>query len=91
MSLASGDTGVQAIQSVIATNNATIMTAGAFNVLLVREIWTSGRVRLANDGDIHDMLKTGLPIVYPDSALTIWVAADSTGSGSPELFFELAY
>ena len=88
--LQSGDDGVQSIQSVIVTNNATIMTGGAFNVLLVRELWTSGRVRLANDGDIHDMLKTGMPIVYPDSALTVWVAADSTGSGSPELFFELS-
>jgi hypothetical protein len=91
LALQSGDSGVRSIQSVIVTNNATIMTAGAFNVLLVRELWTSGRVPVANGGDIHDMLKTGMPIVYPDSALTVWPQADSTGSGSPELFFELAY
>jgi hypothetical protein len=91
LALKPSDSGVRAIQSVTAVNNATIMTAGAFNVLLVRELWTSGRVPIANGCDIHDMLKTGLPIVYPDSALTIWPQADSTSTGTPELFFELAY
>jgi hypothetical protein len=90
LALQSGDTGVQKVYSVIVTNGGTIMTAGAFNVLLVRELWTSGRVRVANDGSIHDMLTTGMPIVYPDSALTVWVQTDSTASNTPELFFELA-
>jgi hypothetical protein len=43
----------------------------------------------ANDGDIHDMLKTGLPVIYNDSALIIQVQADSTASGVPEVAFEI--
>jgi hypothetical protein len=86
--LASGDTGVQKIESVIVTNTGA--TAGSFNVLILRPIWTSGRCMTANDGDIHDMLKTGLPIVYNDSALIMQVQADSTASGVPELSFEVA-
>jgi hypothetical protein len=87
--LQSGDTGVQAIQSVIVTNGGTIMTAGAFNVMIVREIWTSGRIPVAYAGDIHDMLKTGLPIIYNDSALDLWCQADSTSFGLPEIYMEL--
>ena len=90
IALASGDTGVQKIESVIVTNGGTAMTAGAFNVLILRPIWTSGRCMTANDGDIHDMLKTGLPIIYGDSALIMQVQADSTASGTPELAFEVA-
>ena len=90
MALASGDTGVQKIFSVIVTNGGTAMTTGTFNVLLIREIWSSGRVRVANDGDIHDMLKTGMPLIYNTAALTVWIQTDSTSSGNPELFFELA-
>jgi hypothetical protein len=86
--LASGDTGVQKIESVIVTTGSA--TAGSFNVLILRPIWTSGRCMTANDGDIHDMLKTGLPLVYNDSALIMQVQADSTASGIPELAFEIA-
>jgi hypothetical protein len=89
ISLAAGDSGVQKLYSVIVTNVGA--AAGGFNLLLVRELWTSGRIKIANDGDIHDMLKTGLPIVYPDSAITVWLQADSTASGAPEVFYELAY
>lgn len=88
LALASGDTGVQKLQSVIVTNVGA--TAGGFNLLIVREIWSSGRVRIANDGDIHDMLKTGMPLIHNTAALTVWVQTDSTASGTPELFFEIA-
>ena len=90
LALQSGDTGVQSILSVIVTNGGTAMTAGTFNVLIVRELWSSGRVRFANDGDIHDMLKTGMPLIYNTAALTVWVQTDSTASSTPELFFEIA-
>ena len=90
LALQSGDTGVQSILSVIVTNGGTAMTAGTFNVLIVRELWSSGRVRVANDGDIHDMLKTGMPLIYNTAALTVWVQTDSTASSTPELFFEIA-
>jgi hypothetical protein len=88
LGLQSGDTGVQRIESVIVTTGAA--TAGTFNVLILRPIWTSGRCMTANDGDIHDMLKTGLPVIYPDSALIIQVQADGTASGIPEVAFEIA-
>ncbi len=90
IALASGDVGIQKIESVIVTNGSTAMTAGTFNVLILRPLWTSGRVRAANDGDIHDMLKTGMPVVYSDSALILQVVADSTATGLPELILEVA-
>ena len=66
------------------------MTAGAFNVLVMRPLWTAGRVRVANDCDTHDLLRTGMPVVYPTSALYLVVQADSTASGFPELVVEVA-
>lgn len=88
IALQAGDTGVQKIESVIVTNGGTAMTAGAFNVLVLRRLW-QGRVRLANDGDIHDMLKTGLPQVFADSAFILQVSADSTATGTPEVVLEV--
>lgn len=87
--LASGDTGVRKIESVIVTNGATAMTAGGFNILVLRPLWY-GRVPIANGGDIHGIDRTGLPEVFPDSALVAMVAADSTSSGLPELAVTIA-
>lgn len=87
--LQAGDTGVQNINSVIITNGGTAMTAGTFNVLILRPLWT-GRVRSANDGDAHDFTKTGMPEVSSASALVLLVAADSTSSGVPELLINIA-
>lgn len=78
--LASGDTGIQKVESV----TGTVASAGTFNVMVLRPLW-SGRVKIANDGDVHDLLKTGFPQVFADSALYTMVAADSTSSGIPEL------
>lgn len=89
LGLQAGDTGVQKIESVIVTNGGTAMTAGAFNVLVLRPLWT-GRVRAANDGDVHDFAKTGSPVVYADSALILAVNTDATSSGVPELEFVIA-
>lgn len=87
--LQAGDTGVQKIESVIVTNAVTAMTAGAFNVLVLKPLW-SGRCKIANDGDVHDLTKTGLSEVYADSALIAIVAADSTATGIPELEITIA-
>lgn len=84
LALQSGDTGVQRIDSVIVTNGATAMTAGAVNVLVLRPLW-SGRCRIANDGDVHDLAKTGMPVLFADSALVLAVSADATASGIPEI------
>lgn len=85
MPLQAGDTGVQKIESV----TATIASAGTFNVLVVRPLW-SGRVRSANDGDVHALEKTLMPIVHDSAALMLFIAADSTASGVPELEITVA-
>jgi hypothetical protein len=89
LALQSGDTGVQRIESVTVTNGGTAMTAGAVNVLIMRSLWTMGRVPVANGGDIHDIFKVGGPIVYPTSALYLVTQPDSTGSGTPEFCMDI--
>ena len=88
LALAAGDTGVQKIESVIVTNGGTAMTAGSVNVLVLRRLW-QGRVRVANDGDTHDMLKTGMPIVFVDSAFILVDIPDGVGTGAPEIVMEI--
>lgn len=83
--LQSGDTGVQAITNVAGS----VATAGTFNVLIARPLW-SGRCRTANDGGVNDLTQTGLPVVFADSALFLAVAADSTSTGIPELEMVIA-
>jgi hypothetical protein len=89
MPLQAGDAGIQKIDSVIITNGGTAMTAGALNVLVMRPLW-SGRVRIANDGDVHDLAKTGMPVLFTDTALVLLVAADSTSTGIPEIELVIA-
>ncbi len=83
--LAAGDRGVQQVTRV----RGSVATAGTFNVHVMRRLW-SGRVIAANDGDIHDMLKTGAPRVYADSALFVVVQPDSTATALPEMTLEVA-
>ena len=83
--LQSGDSGVQKIESVVAT----VSTVGTFNVLVLRPLW-SGRVKIANDGDVHDLAKTGMPVLFADSAIVIAVNADSTATGIPEIELVIA-
>ena len=82
--LQAGDTGVQKIESV----TSTVSTVGTFNVLVLRRLW-SARVRVANDGDTHDFLKTGMPEIFANSALMPIVQPDSTGTGIFELVAEV--
>lgn len=83
--LQAGDTGVQKIESVVAT----VATVGTFNVLVLRPLWT-GRVRAVNDGDLHDYLRVGMPQVFDTSALYLAVNADSTSGGLPETMLTVA-
>lgn len=80
--LAAGDTGVQGVTGVVGS----VATAGTFNILVMRPLW-SGRVAIANAGDVHDYARTGMPVVYADSALIAAVATD--GTTSPILDLEL--
>ena len=82
--LQAGDTGVQGVTGVVGS----VATAGTFNILVMRRLW-QGRVRINNDGDIHDMLKTGMPQIFADSALYPVITTDSTASGIPEIVLEI--
>ena len=88
IALASGDSGVQSIKSVIVTTGSA--AAGSFNVLILRPLYTTMRCRTAVDGDTHGYLQTGLPIVYTTSALYVAINADSTSSGTPAVTMEIA-
>ena len=84
--LVAGSTGVQKIESV-AVAGAT--NTGALNVILVRQLWGS-RVNIALGADLHGLDKTGMPQVFPTSALVTTFSPDSTATGLPELFLEIA-
>jgi hypothetical protein len=83
--LQAGDTGVQGVTGVVGS----VATVGTFNILVMRPLW-SGRVRIANDGDVHDFTKTMMPQIFEDSALFMAIAADSTSTGIPELEFVIS-
>jgi hypothetical protein len=83
--LAAGDSGIQQINSVIGST----ATAGTFNVMVMRPLWF-GRVRTANDGDVHDLLKTGFPQIFETSALYALLYADSTAVGLPDCSLQIA-
>jgi hypothetical protein len=83
--LAAGDNGIQQIVRV----RGTVATAGTFNVMILRPLWF-GRVISANGGDVHDLLRTGLPEIYEDSALYVTIYADSTAVGLPDLCMQIA-
>jgi hypothetical protein len=84
--LAAGDSGVQQITRV----RSTVCSAGTWNVMVLRPLW-AGRVPVANSGDVHDFLRTGLPQIYDTSALYVLLAADSTASGYPGMQLEVAH
>jgi hypothetical protein len=87
--LAAGDGGIQKVESVVVTNGGTAMTAGAFNVMVMRPLWF-GRVQTANGGDVHDLFKTGFPPLFDTSALYMILYADSTAVGLPDCTFQIA-
>lgn len=83
--LQAGDTGVQKIETV----TATVATVGTFNVLVLRQ-FAGGRVPIANGGDVYGPDRTGMPVVFADSALFLVVTPDSTSTGNPECIIEVA-
>lgn len=85
--LQAGDSGVQSIQSVVV--GGTVATTGAVNVIVMRPLW-SQYVAVANTGDSHGLDKTGMPIVYADSAIYCTVLPNSTSTGIPDIAIEIA-
>ncbi len=85
--LAAGDSGVSQITRV----RCTVATVGTFNVMVLRPLWM-GRVPISTSGgDVHDLLRTGLPQIFDTSALFILVTPDSASSGLPILQIEIAH
>lgn len=87
LGLQAGDRGVQKIESVViggATN-----AAGALNVIIARRLWQN-RVITANFSGSDSLDRTGMPVVWADSAIVACVIADSTSSGIVDLEFEIA-
>lgn len=88
MPLQSGDKGVQKIEAVVI--GGTAAATGNFNVIIARPLITSMRVPVAGGGDILGLDRTGMPVIYADSALWPIVSADSTNSGVPDMLIEVA-
>jgi hypothetical protein len=88
LALQAGDSGVQKIDSVIVTNGATAMTAGNFNVLILRRLYQN-RITVANGSVTSDLLGTGAPEVFQTSALILQIQADSTSTGLPDIAVEI--
>lgn len=76
--LQAGDSGVQAISNIVGS----VATAGTFNVLVMRRLWT-GRVPVSGGGGIDDLFKTGMPKVFDTSALFLMTYSDVATSGIP--------
>lgn len=85
MPLQAGDTGVQKIESVTCTT----ATAGTFNVNVLRPL-VEARVPSIAGGGTMDMLSTGLPQVFDNSALFMVIVPDSTATGVPFAQVEIA-
>jgi hypothetical protein len=83
--LEAGDNGIQQITRV----RGLTATGGTFNVMILRPLWF-GRNVVANGGDVHDLLKTGFPQIYENSALYIILYADSTAVGLPDICMQIA-
>ena len=88
LALQSGDTGIQKIESVIVTKGGTAMTAGAFNVLVMRRL-VGGRIKIANDTHSLGLTDSGMPEIFQTSALYLIIIPDSTSTGVPEVFLDV--
>jgi hypothetical protein len=78
--LAAGDNGVSQITRV----RSSVSTVGTFNVHVLRPLFES-RITVANQQNVYDLLATGMPQVFADSALRLIVQADSTATGLPRV------
>lgn len=81
----SGDSGIQKIDNVLGT----VASAGTFNVMVLRRLFTV-RIPVAGATVLMNLLDTGMPEVYADSAFYCLVSADSTSLGLPDISFEIA-
>jgi hypothetical protein len=85
MPLQTGDSGIQRIDRV----RCTVATAGTFNVMVLRPL-AGATCAIVGLGEVQDLLRTGLPRIFPDTALYALVETVSTSSGVPNLLIEVA-
>lgn len=85
MPLASGDSGIQQITQV----RGSVATAGTFNVMVLRYLG-GVRINAANQGEVQDFARLGLPKIFGDCALRLVVTADSTSTSTPAIRMEVA-
>jgi hypothetical protein len=83
--LAAGDSGVSQIVRV----RGYTATGGTFNVMVLRSLWT-GMCPVTNWAEVHDLLRTGLPLIYDTSALYVFIYANSTAVGLPLITMQVA-
>jgi hypothetical protein len=84
MALATGDSGIQKIESVIGSSSI----AGTFNILILRKL-ASVYVPLANLVSVNNLFDTGMTIIMPNTCFYPVVVAASTSSGAIELNLEI--
>ena len=90
LNLASGDNGIQQLNSIVLVSDGTTYTAGSCNILVMRPLSTTMRIPIANAAGTQDMLSTGLPMIYNATALYPIFQPDSTTLGLNELTIELS-
>jgi hypothetical protein len=83
--LQAGDAGVSVLEAV----TGAVGSAGTANIMVLRPL-ISARVKAINDGDVYDLIRTGLVQCYDNSALYMLIASDTTASGIPEMSVEIA-
>lgn len=74
--LQAGDSGVQKIESV----TGSVATVGTFNVMVLRPLFDAW-VSAVSEGRIYDLLSTGMPQVFTDSAIYCLVNAPAGTTG----------
>ena len=82
---ATGDNGVRKIESVTSTG----LTAGTYNILIIRPL-IEVRINNTNQGFFGGLDAMGFTEIFADSAIDFAVAPDSTGSGTIDMYLEIA-
>ena len=85
LQLQAGDTGVQKIESVIAS----VATVGSFIVSVHRELAIINNGQITSGGSKIDLLGTGAPIIYDTSAIMPIIMNASAASGAHNIIFEV--
>jgi len=85
MPLASGDTGVQVIESVIVSGG----TSGTFNVVVMRRLFNM-YPQLAATPRVQPLEELGMPIVYTTSAIAVATYSSTGNTGTLDISIEVA-